>query len=269
MTTTPEDPAVAQPTAAPRPTHRRARTAGVTVICLLAGVLFGTSASLARERTPASGASDLVTLITTRDQQVRQLSEDAEELQAEVEELQQGVETQQRRALSSSADALAPAVGLAAVSGPAVSVTLDDAGYTLDTLPDGYSVDDVVVHQQDLQGVINALWAGGAEAITVMDQRLVSTSSVQCVGNTLYLQGRVYSPPFTVTAIGDRDALHAALERDPVVTTYRQWADAIGLGYVVQDLDEVDMPAYAGSIRPQAARVVEPSTPQEEPSVGD
>jgi uncharacterized protein YlxW (UPF0749 family) len=268
MTTTPKEPAAAQPGAAPRPGRRRARTAGVTVICLLAGVLFGTSASLARERTPASGSGDLVGLITTRDQQVRELAEEAEELQAEVEELEQGVETQQRRALTRSADALAPAVGVAAVSGPAVSVTLDDAGYTLDTLPDGYSVDDVVVHQQDLQGVINALWAGGAEAIMVMDQRLVSTSSVQCVGNTLYLQGRVYSPPFTVTAIGDRDSLHAALESDPVVTTYRQWANAIGLGYDVQDLAQVDMPAYSGSVRPQVAQVVEPATPQEDPAVG-
>ena len=70
-----DEPAAAQPGAAPQPRRRRARTAGVTVICLLAGVLFGTSASLARERTPASGSSDLVGLITTRDQQVRELAE--------------------------------------------------------------------------------------------------------------------------------------------------------------------------------------------------
>ena len=65
------------------------------------------------------------------------------------------------------------------------------------------SVDDVVVHQQDVQGVVNALWRGGAEAMMVMDQRIISTSAVRCVGNTLILQGRVYSPPFTVTATGD------------------------------------------------------------------
>ena len=152
-------------------------------------------------------------------------------------------------------------MGLAPVTGSAVRVTLDDAGYTLETLPDGYSVDDVVVHQQDLQGVVNALWAGGAEAVMVQDQRIVSTSAVQCVGNTLYLQGRVYSPPYTVTAVGDPAALRAALDEDKVVTTYRQWADAIGLGYAVENLPEVELPAFTGVFRPTYAQVAEPLEP--------
>ena len=42
--------------------------------------------------------------------------------------------------------------------------------------------------------MVNALWQGGAKGIQVMDQRLISTSAVRCVGNTLILQGRVYSP---------------------------------------------------------------------------
>ncbi len=58
------------------------------------------------------------------------------------------------------------------------------------------SPDDLVVHQQDVQAVVNALWAGGADAVQVMDQRLLSTSAVRCVGNTLLLNGRVYSPPY-------------------------------------------------------------------------
>lgn len=90
----------------------------------------------------------------------------------------------------------------------------------------------------------------------VQDQRIVSTSSVQCVGNTLYLQGRVYSPPYTVTAIGDVERLHAALQADPVVDVYRQWADKVGLGYVVQDLPEAELPAFTGTVRPEFAHVV-------------
>ena len=71
-----------------------------------------------------------------------------------------------------------------------------DAKIPADQLPEGVGVDDIVVHQQDVQAVVNALWSGGAEAMMVMDQRLISTSAVRCVGNTLILQGRVYSPPF-------------------------------------------------------------------------
>ena len=47
--------------------------------------------------------------------------------------------------------------------------------------------------------MVNALWQGGAQGIKVMDQRLISTSAVRCVGNTLILQGRVYSPPYKIT----------------------------------------------------------------------
>src|SRR5690606_22091959 len=138
----------------------------------------------------------------------------------------------------------APVVGTTAVEGPAVQVVLDDAGYTLETLPEGYTVDDVVVHQQDVQAVINALWAGGAEAMMVQDQRIISSSAVRCVGNTLYLQGRVYSPPYTITAIGDPGVLMRSLQDDPTVTNYRAWADILGLGYEVSDLGETELPAF-------------------------
>ena len=243
------------PGSAVAPRRARSRTVGVTLVCLAAGLLFGTSASLARDVRPEPG--DLVGLITQRDVEVRELSSQAEELRHEVDRLRSAQATSAAAVDGQRAEDLAVGVGATAVTGPAVSVTLDDAGYSLDTLPEGYSVDDVVVHQQDLQGVVNALWAGGAEAIMVQDQRIVATSSVQCVGNTLYLQGRVYSPPFTVTAVGDPEALHAALAADPVVATYRDWADAVGLGYAVADLGETELPAYAGQVRPSHARVVD------------
>lgn len=241
---------------------------GVTVVCLLAGLLFGTSAALARTSPPATGARDLVSLITARDQQVRALSAEAEDLRADVEALQAEIDSGEVRQVSRQADRLATTVGLAPVTGPAVEVTLDDAGYSADTVPEGYSVDDVVVHQQDLQAVVNAMWAGGAEAIMVQDQRIVSTSSIQCVGNTLYLQGRVYSPPYTVTAVGDPARLHAALLADPVLDTYRGWAEAIGLGYAVRDLPRVEMPSYSGGVRPQYATVVDTPVPSVDPTPG-
>ena len=58
------------------------------------------------------------------------------------------------------------------------------------------------VHQQDVEAVVNALWAGGAESMEVMGQRLLPTSAVICSGNVLPLQGKKYSPPFTISAIG-------------------------------------------------------------------
>ena len=92
--------------------------------------------------------------------------------------------------------------------------------------PAGVDPDDLVVHQQDVQSVVNAMWAGGAEAMSIMDVRVISTSAVRCVGNTLLLDGQVFSPPFKITAIGEPTAMHNALESAEGV---RQFRDAVQL----------------------------------------
>lgn len=233
----------------PRPQQGRRSPwrALVPVMALGAGLLFGTSAALAENDPAGAQPETLAGLITDRNAQVAELAHQVTELQQQVDDLSAAGALP----ATSEADALAPAVGTVAVEGPGVQVVLDDAGYTLDTLPEGYTVDDVVVHQQDVQGVINALWAGGAEAMMVQDQRIISTSAVRCVGNTLYLQGRVYSPPYTITAIGDQGRLMRALETDPVVSNYRAWADILGLGYRVSDPETVELPAFTGTVREQ------------------
>jgi len=106
-----------------------------------------------------------------------------------------------------------------------------------------------------VQSVVNALWAGGAEAMMLQDQRVVSTSAVRCVGNTLILQGRVYSPPYVITAIGNRDAMRSALDTDPAVANLRDWSIAVGLGYDVGNVGSQTFPAYSGSIVPEHAEV--------------
>jgi uncharacterized protein YlxW (UPF0749 family) len=127
-----------------------------------------------------------------------------------------------------------------------VTVTLDDAP-TSEPRPAGAAPDDLVVHQQDVEAVVNALWAGGAEAMMIMDQRIVSTSAVRCVGNVLVLQGRTYSPPYRISAVGDVDALRAGLARSAAIAVYREYVSAYGLGYDVSGADDLALPAFDGT----------------------
>jgi len=114
---------------------------------------------------------------------------------------------------------------------------------------DGLSVDDYIVHQQDLEGVINALWQGGAEAMMIMDQRVIGTSAVRCVGNVLSLQGRTYSPPYSISAVGDIDGMTRALAESEPVTIYREYADQLGLGFdVTVGEAEMTFPPYEGTL---------------------
>ena len=74
------------------------------------------------------------------------------------------------------------------------------------------TADQLVVHQQDIQAVVNALWSGGAEAMTLQKQRVVSTTGIKCVGNTVVLHGVPYAPPYVITAVGDVDAMQRPLD---------------------------------------------------------
>ncbi len=92
--------------------------------------------------------------------------------------------------------------------------------------------------------------------MTIMGVRVISTSAVRCVGNTLLLNGRVYSPPFVVTAIGDPNQLQAALDASEGVHLFREAADDFGLGYQVQPEGDVIVPGYDGSAALQYAQPI-------------
>lgn len=238
--------------------HRRTRAAGgwrllVPVALLLAGLLGTTSAVTARGTDlRAGGAAGLADGIRAEQRRVEQRVAEVERLRADVDTLTQrlgGGEPARDAALDEAA-------GLTPARGPALTVVLDDAPRRPgEPLPPGTTGDDVIVHQQDVQAVVNAMWAGGAEAMQLMDQRVISTSAVRCVGNVLLLQGRPYPPPYRITAIGPVAAMRAALRGSRAVQVYREYVDTVGLRYVEEVHDAVTVPAYTGTLALEQARV--------------
>lgn len=231
----------------------------VPLVLLAAGFLFATTATTAQgTQLREDQRVQLTDAIRQRQTAVAQSEKQAAALrrQVEAETRTQGRSDDRVAAEQRRGDAERAPAGLTAVRGPALTVVLDDAPRTADRqLPPGATADDVVVHQQDVQAVVNALWAGGAEAMSIMNVRVISTSAVRCVGNTLLLSGRVFSPPFRITAIGDRTRMAAALDASPGVQAYRSAAASWGLGYQVTSQDDVRLPAYQGSVALSYARV--------------
>lgn len=251
------------------PQHARGPTRGsfsgsvggsvaVAVVLTMAGVLFATSAGTAAGTDLRNEGPDLPDLVREESAELDVQGGRVAELQAEVEALSAQVDDASVRRLQDRADTLAGPAHVAPVTGSAVTVTLDDAPSDR-PLPPQAGPDDLVVHQQDVEAVVNALWAGGAEAMMLMDQRMVSTSAVRCVGTTLHLQGRVYSPPYTITAIGDPAELQQALDASPQVDLYRQYVQVYDLRYTVEERGQVELPAFEGPLTLQYART--PSDP--------
>ena len=221
----------------------------VPVICLLAGFGFATSHRDARGtelRSPAT--ANLRDLVRAAEAKVKDADAAVAVLQAQVSAATRDagqVDADVAAAQAKVTPMLAPG-GQTAVRGPGIMVVLNDAS----SVPAGVEVDpnQLVVHQSDLQAVVNALWAGGAEAMTIAGQRVIATSAVRCVGNTLLLNGEVYSPPFRIAAIGPYPAMHNRLDKSPGVALFKEAAGYYGLGYTVESRNRLDLPAFRGPI---------------------
>ncbi|WP_462418752.1 DUF881 domain-containing protein [Kytococcus sp. Marseille-QA3725] len=225
----------------------------VPAVTLAAGLLFGISASVAdgddirpENRDRAEALRALGDSVEQKEQRVGALRTEVDQ---EVAERAGGETTEQ--------DPLAVAAGLTEVSGPGIEVVLDDSPLRGDRVPEGYGANDLVIHQEQIQAVVNALWAGGAEGVQLMDQRLVSTSAVRCVGNTLILQGRVYSPPFVIRAVGPAEQMELELDASLEVQLMREYTSSVDLGYRQQRLDAVTVPPFTGEMSTRARALSE------------
>lgn len=226
---------------------RLARSASVIVMAL-AGLMMTTAATNSRghDLRPERD-TDMATLVRSQASHNAALQKEAAGLRAQVEDLSKANQTPGvTSSVISSASALAPSVGLEAVSGKALRVTLDDA--PLSENPDGVDANMLVVHQQDIQMVVNTLWSGGAEDMTIQGQRVISTTAVKCVGNTVVLHGVAYAPPYVIEAIGDLNAMQKALDTSEAVRIYKEYVSAYQLGWSVERAGQVTMPAYTGAV---------------------
>ena len=227
------------------------------LVFALAGLMF-TAAALASKGTDlrAERAVELRDLVRERSDRVADTEQEVAALQQRVDDLTAGrigdpVVARTRAQIA----VLEQQTGLTPDRGRSLTVSLDDAPARAadDPLWQTVSADDVIVHEADVHAVINALWRGGARGIQVMDQRLVATSAVRCVGNTLLLQGRAYSPPYVITAIGPVKRMRASLRDDPAVAAYRAWARVVGLGFSADRSGRQTLPAYTGPVTLQWA----------------
>lgn len=206
----------------------------VTLVTMTAGVLFGVSASNARLR-GTDTEINLTTLVEDRQQDVERLADEVNSLRERSDSLLAAT----RPLAAAEVDSLDRRGEL---TGPGVVVTLNDSpsDFQLDATA---NVNDAVVHQQDVDAVMNALWRGGAEAMTVQDIRITSYTPVRCVGNVILVGAQSFAPPYRIAAIGDVEGMVSALDTDPSVSLYREDAARYQLGWDVQVLNETTVSA--------------------------
>lgn len=146
--------------------------------------------------------------------------------------------------------------GHVAVSGPGVSIVVDDA-------PGG----DVtqLVRDEDLALLVDGLWAAGAEAIAINNQRLTALSAIDNEGPAVKVNSRPVNPPYTISAIGDVLTLQGNLLNTAHGQQFFDLAEDLGFVYDMDDEDDLTLP----SARPPRLRHVTAGTSADKPSIQD
>lgn len=144
------------------------------------------------------------------------------------------------------------AAGLTDVQGPGVVVTLADSQQS----PNDGEPNDYVIHDYDIRLVVNSLWAGGAEAVSVNGQRLISTSSVRCAGGYVLVNSVRLVSPFTIKAVGNPQKMVDSMENDSnTKRLLNEVSKFYGLKADVEQKAGLKVPAYRGSLLMENAKV--------------
>lgn len=102
-------------------------------------------------------------------------------------------------------------LGLTEVTGKGITIVLDD---NKTSIADGTAIGNIaeyLVHDVDLIRLVNDLKNGGAEAISINDQRIVNTTGIVCDGNVVRINGQKVSAPFEIKAIGYPERIIGAI----------------------------------------------------------
>lgn len=175
-------------------------------------------------------------------------------LREEIEKVQSEVSSQSELSKLETLDALKEKVGLTELGGEGLIVTLDDS-----PLSDRSEVllnDSALIHASDIRDVINALYAGNAESISVNNQRIIASTTISSVGSTLLVNNSPITPPFAIRAIGDKDLMLQRLMDKNLLPEIYQRSTSTGIKFTIEPQVYISVPVYNGDLKTEYLNLV-------------
>lgn len=157
--------------------------------------------------------SDLRVELSEWNQKYEELNTQYEDVMAKISEYQTEQESDEKTAqlLETELEQLNEALGMTNVEGEGIVIVLEDKGGT--QLSDGETVKPINI--EDLLIIVNDLFAAGAEAISINDQRIVAMSDIFNIGSGdnsfIRVNGERITSPYVIKAIGNQNYLESAV----------------------------------------------------------
>ena len=135
--------------------------------------------------------------------------------------------------------------GLLPMKGPGITIRLSDSPRRPGPDEDPHFF---IVHDVDLQTVVNELWATGAEAVSINDMRIVNRTPIRCVGPTILINAVRLAAPYVVRAIGPKDDMDSGLRMPGGFIDSMNMLIRSGGEVRITKNDDLLTPAFQGSL---------------------
>lgn len=147
---------------------------------------------------------------------------------------------------------LEAAAAQSAVQGPGIEVVAGDAGSREQVDPaTGQRVtvpaeDSGRLRDRDLQSLVNALWAAGAEAVAIDGERLAPTTTIRAAGEAILVDLRPVQSPYRIAAVGDPETLLPRFADSEAARRYQSYTGLYGIQFSVRKVADLRLRAATG-----------------------
>lgn len=240
----------------------------VTLGLALLALGFLIAAQLAAEgpriRYTSQERSPLIETATRLQEEQAALKAQILDLRTRIQELEGKGGTSQAvvRQLNGELEQARIAAGLIPLTGTGIVLQLEDAA---NPVPPAGNADDYLTSAEDVRTMVEELWLAGAEAVAVNGERIVTTSAIYDIGGTVLANGAFLTPPYQVTAIGPDDLWSRVQASEGFTDFLVRRSEAYGIRVSLAQPEQVDVPAFAGSVTLRQARTVPASAAPSRP----
>jgi uncharacterized protein YlxW (UPF0749 family) len=222
------------------PRGRAGRMTRLFAATLVLGLLGAVAVVQVRRGEPVAERQRraLIVQIGQRTAEADALQRQADALRGQTDGLRQSAlaRSEEGRRARQDLDRAAAASAAAPAQGDAAVVTVDDARGA------GASQNGRI-YDQDLQKLVNGLWAAGARAVAVNGQRMTATTAIRSAGDAILVDYHPLSPPYVVTAVGDAGTIEDAFADSAAGRALRSLKTDFGIRYDIRKEDSVRLPA--------------------------
>jgi uncharacterized protein YlxW (UPF0749 family) len=142
--------------------------------------------------------------------------------------------------------ALKHEIGLETVKGAGLEIYLDD-GLFVDR-KNADTLSQSLINASDLRDIVNALRTAKPLGISINDQRVISTSPITSVGNTILVNNYHLLPPFNIKVVGDPDVIKQRLDDKSLLPDLLKRVKEHKIQLKTEKKEHLTLPVFNGNL---------------------